>query len=438
MTIKAASSETLGQKSETQWVNWKPRFFTIWTGQALSMIGSALTQFVLVWWITQTTGSPSTLAVAGVVALLPTAIFGPLGGALADRWSRRAVMMVTDTITALSMVILVALFATDSVQLWQVYTLMFVRATMQAFQGPAVLASTPNLVPPESLTRVAGMNQAMQGVLTIAAAPLGALALAFLPLQGALMIDVVTAVFGIVPLIFYRIPQPPPSAATTGNSLLADVREGARYVAQHRGLLILYATVGLVVLTVLPTFSLTPLLVTQHFAGGVNQVALMEGLAGMGIIVGGVVVSLRTWSDRRIRLVMVSFAVSCGTVALTALAPSNWLWLAIVWWTISGFSFSTGNAPMMAILQTIVPNELQGRAFSLLNMVFGLAGPIGLALAGPIAEAFGVRTLFILGGSLSALICVAAYLLSPSLRAIENTQTVTKEAASFVRTVAAD
>jgi len=125
MTVETTSSAPPARSAElsteqstaAQWVNWKPRFFTIWTGQALSMIGSALTQFVLVWWITQTTGSPSALAVAGIVALLPTAIFGPLGGALADRWSRRAVMIVADAITALSMVILVLLFATNSVQL---------------------------------------------------------------------------------------------------------------------------------------------------------------------------------------------------------------------------------------------------------------------------------------------------------------------------------
>lgn len=413
------SPQTVSPPAQTEWLHWKPRFFAIWTGQALSMIGSALTQFVLIWWITQTTGSASALALAGIVALLPTALFGPVGGALADRWSRRAIMIVADAITALSIVILVALFATNSVQLWQVYTLMFVRATMQAFQSPAALASTPNLAPPEWLARVAGMNQAMQGVLTIAAAPLGALALAFLPLQGALLIDVVTAVLGIVPLLVYRIPQPPPSAATTGNSMLADIREGARYVLHRRGLLILYGVVGLVVLTVMPTFALTPLLVTGHFRGGVNQVALMEGFAGIGIILGGVLVSLRTWGDRRIGLVMASFAVSCGTVALTALAPANWLWLAVIWWTISGFTFSTGNAPMMAIFQTIIPNELQGRAFSLLNVVFGLAGPLGLAIAGPLAEAIGVRGVFIVGGTLSALICVAGYLFSASLRNIE-------------------
>lgn len=421
MTMESSPLTQPTTNYEAQWANWKPRFFTIWTGQALSMIGSALTQFVLVWWITQTTGSPTALAVAGIVALLPTAIFGPLGGALADRWSRRAVMIVADTVTALSMVILVLLFAAGNAQLWQVYTLMFVRATMQAFQGPAALASTPNLAPPDWLTRVAGMNQAMQGVLTIAAAPLGALALAFLPLQGALMIDVVTAVLGVTPLFFFRIPKPPPAAATTGASVLADIRKGAGYVVHQRGLLALYGVTGLVVLTVLPTFSLTPLLVTQHFGGGVNQVALMEGFAGVGIIAGGVFISVRTWHERRIWLVMFSFAASCATVALTALAPTNWLWLAIIWWTISGFAFSTGNAPMMAILQTIIPNELQGRAFSLLNVVFGLAGPLGLAIAGPLADVIGVRGVFILGGTLSAAICVAGYLSFKPLRNIEET-----------------
>ena len=201
--------------------------------------------------------------------------------------------------------------------------------------------------------------------------------------------------------------------------MLADIREGARYVLHRRGLLMLYGVTGLVVLTVMPTFVLTPLLVTEHFGGGVNQVALMEGFAGIGINLGGLFASVRTWSMRRISLVMISFAISCGTVALTALTPSGLLWLAVIWWTISGFTFSTGNAPMMAILQTIIPNDLQGRAFSLLNVVFGLAGPLGLVIAGPLAEALGVRALFILGGTLSALICLAGYLLSPSLRNIE-------------------
>jgi MFS transporter, DHA3 family, macrolide efflux protein len=397
--------------------NWKPRFFTIWTGQALSLIGSALTQFVLLWWITKTTESASALAIAGMMGLLPQAILGPLGGTLADRLPRRAIMIAADSISAISMIVLVWLFSSNQIQLWHIYTLMFVRSSMAAFQAPAAAASTSLLVPPDWLPRVAGMNQALQGIMTIAAAPLGAVALAVLPFSGALMIDVATAILGIVPLLFYAIPQP--KRLETKQSVWADFREGVAYVSSRRALWMLYALLGLVVLTVMPTFSLTPLLVKQHFGGGVNEVALMEGLAGIGMIVGGVLITVFPFFKKRIVTLLVSFVVSCGTVALTALAPGNALWLAAVWWALSGLTFSTGNAPMMAILQTTVPNQIQGRVLSLMTTVMGLAGPVGLAIAAPLGEAIGVRGVFIAGGILSALVC-ALGLLSKDLMQIEN------------------
>lgn len=397
--------------------SWQPRFWLIWGGQALSLVGSALTQFVLLWWITKTTGSVAALATAGMMALLPQALLGPIGGVLADRWSRRKLMIVADAITALCMIVLIALFASGTIQLWHVYSLMFIRSSMQAFQTPAAAASTAMLVPNEWLSRVAGLNQTLQGVMTIAAAPLGALALAFLPIQGALMIDVVTALLAIVPLFFFQIPQPRRSEMAT-TSIFSDLRAGVHYVIQRPTIAMLLGLLGLIVLTIIPMFSLTPLLVTEHFKRGVNQVALMEGLSGIGIILGGLLISFWPIFKRRIITVLVSFAISCFAVALAALAPSEWLWLGVVWWFVSGVTYSTGNAPMMAILQSIVPNEMQGRIFSLLNMTMGLAGPIGLALAGPLGEWLGVQGVFILGGTLSALVCLAG-LLSPMLMKIE-------------------
>ena len=396
--------------------NWQPRFWSIWIGQALSLIGSSLTQFVLLWWITSTTNSASALAIAGVMALLPQALLGPLGGTLADRLPRRLIMIVSDSITALCMIVLVLLFSSNTVQIWHIYVLMFIRSSMQAFQSPAASASTANLVPNSWLPRVAGLNQSLQGIMTIAAAPLGALALAWLPLQGALMIDVVTAILGISPLVFYSVPQPKETQNKT-SSVWNDFREGVRFVARDRGLLTLYTILGLVILTLMPTFSLTPLLVKQHFGGGINEVALMEGLSGVGMIVGGVLISIFP-AKRPILILMVSFVVSCGTVALTALAGSNAFWLAIVWWVVSGLTFSTGNAPMMSVLQTVVPNHMQGRVLSLMSTIMGLAGPIGLAIAAPLGEAFGVRSVFIGGGVLSALVCLLA-LFSPAMWKLE-------------------
>jgi MFS transporter, DHA3 family, macrolide efflux protein len=396
--------------------NWQPRFWTIWLGQALSLIGSALTQFVLVWWITQTTNSASALAIAGIAGLLPQAVLSPIGGAVADRYSRRLIMIVADAITALCMIVLVILFASKSIQLWHVYTLMAVRSSMQAFQTPASSASAAMLVPKDWLPRIAGMNQTLMGVMTIAAAPLGALALAWMPLERALLIDVATALLGIVPLFFYAIPQV--RNANPNSSLLADITEGLRFVRGNPGLVKLYGLLALVILTIFPTFSLLPLLVKTHFKGGINEVALLEGLSGIGMIVGGVIISV--WPPRnKILMLLISFSVSCGTVALTALAPSNMLWLAVVWWILSGVTVSTGQAPMTAILQTVVPNQMQGRTQALMNTIMGFAGPIGLAITGPLGESFGVRSVFIWGGGLSALICLLG-LFSRDLMGIES------------------
>lgn len=142
-------------------------------------------------------------------------------------------MIVADTITALCMGVIIALFATGRVQLWHVYTLMFVRSTMQTFQSPAAAASTSRLVPAEKLTHAAGLNQTVQGLMSIAAAPLGAVALAWLPLQGALAIDGVTAILGIVPLLIYRIPQTY-AARETRMSLWQEFRAGTSVVLRHR------------------------------------------------------------------------------------------------------------------------------------------------------------------------------------------------------------
>lgn len=398
---------------------WRLRFWSIWVGQAFSLIGSALTQFVLIWWITLNVGTPSALAVAGVMALLPQALLGPLGGTLADRFSRRIIMIVTDAISALCMLVLIWLFHTEQIQLWHLYSIMFIRSSMQAFQAPAATASAAMLVPRAWLGRVAGLNQMLQGLMTIAAAPLGALLLAFLPFQGALLVDVVTALLAIVPLFFYAIPQPRREAhRRTG--LWTEFVEGAQVVLHNRGLLQLYGLVMLVVLTITPTFTLTPLLVTEHFGGGVNAVALMEGLAGIGIIAGGALIAVTPIFKRRITTILISYAISCATVAFTALTPGSQLWIAAGWWAISGVTFSTGQAPLIALIQSQVPNQFQGRVLALLNTVMGLAAPIGLGLAALLGEWLGVRGIFIAGGLVSAAICLLGFA-APALRRIEET-----------------
>src|SRR5215211_5008471 len=133
---------------------WASHFFTIWIGQAFSLVGSALVQFALIWWLTQKSGSATVLAIATLVGMLPQILLGPFAGALVDRWNRRIIMMIADATIAAFSLVLAYLFAAGTVQIWHVYAIIAVRALGGAFHFPAMSASTPLMVPQDQLTRV--------------------------------------------------------------------------------------------------------------------------------------------------------------------------------------------------------------------------------------------------------------------------------------------
>lgn len=386
---------------------WQVRFWCVFSGQALSLIGSALTQFVLLWWITDTTGSVSALTTAGLVALFPQALLGPIGGAMADRYSRRLIMIASDTVSALCMSVLIVLFVSGSVELWQVYTMMFVRSAMQAFQAPAAAASTAMLVPLAFVPRAAGLNQSLQGLMLVAAAPLGALALSFMPIGYALAIDVVTALMGVVPLVIFSIPQVRTTGARLTN-LWGEIHNGIDVVWKNPGLLRLFILMTIVVMCVMPSFTLVPLLVKEHFGGGPSEVALMEGLAGIGMLVGGILAALIAARNRAL-WILGGFSASSILLGMVGFAPSNMLWLAVVFWSLSGTAYILGNAPMTALIQMTVPNHLQGRVLSLLTTAMALAAPLGLAAATPLGELIGIRWLFVAMGFTSGVVAVSGF-----------------------------
>ncbi|QGN22547.1 MFS transporter [Elizabethkingia anophelis] len=387
--------------------NWKVRFWAVFIGQALSLVGSSLTQFVLLWWITDTTGSVSALATAGMAALLPQALLSPLGGTFADRYSRRNLMLVADSISALCMVLLIVLFLTGRIEIWHAYIMMSIRGAMQAFQGPASAASVAMLVPKSFLSRASGLNQTLQAFTTVASAPLGALAISIMPIGWALSIDVITAVMAILPLLYFVIPQPKVDKDRISN-VWNEFLEGIKLVWNDRGLLRLYTLMACVVLIIMPAFTFLPLLIKTYFGGGASQVALMEGLAGIGMVAGGLII-VAIAPKRQVIWILSGFAVSCFTMAFTALTPASLFWLATTFWVLSGIFFIMGNAPLTALLQTTIPNHLQGRALSLLNMIMGLAAPVGLALATPLGELIGIRGLFVAMGLLGGIICLVGY-----------------------------
>ncbi len=399
-------------------------FFALWSGQVFSLLGSQLAQFALVWWLTRSTGSATVLALATMMALLPQGLLGPLAGALVDRWNRRTVMMLADGSVAVATLALAALFAMDAVQVGYIYALMLFRATAVTFHWPAMQASITLMVPEKHLSRIAGLNQTLLGAVTIVAPPLGALLLEMLPMHDILAINTGAALLAVSPLLFIRIPLPARIGLPGGgSSVLADVREGLRYVSGQAGLVMVVVIVILVNLLLTPAFSLQPLLITRHFAGGAPELAWLQSALGIGMVLGGL--TLGAWGGFRRRVVTGLSALSLAGLGMVAvgMAPSTALSMAVVAMFFTGFMFPMMNGSMFAVMQSTIPAEIQGRVFALIMSGATVMTPLGLAVAGPVADALGVQVWFVAGGIVTSAVALASFFV-PALTRMEESSSL--------------
>ena len=402
--------------------NWAGRFFTIWTGQAFSLFGSALVQFALTWWLTQESGSATVLAIATLVGMLPQIVLGPFAGALVDRWNRRIIMMAADGTIAIFTLLLAYLFATGQVQIWHVYAIMAVRALGGAFHFPAMSASTPLMVPGEHLTRVNGLNQALQGINSLVGPPVGALLLGILPTQGILLIDVGTAMLAILPLFFIPVPQPKRHEAAEPEvkpTLLKDVSNGIAYIRTIPGFTAIVSMALFLNFLIVPTAALLPLLVIKHFGKGAIELGLLESAMGIGIIIGGILLSIWGGFKKKIATSLAGIIGLGIGVMLIGLAPANLFLLAIAGNIMLGFMIPMANGPIGALLQSIIRPDMQGRVMSLLQSGATAISPLGLLIAGPFSDWLGIRVWFWAGGILCALIGLAAFF-RPIIMNVEN------------------
>lgn len=385
--------------------DWRRRFFTLWTAQALSLFGSSLVQFALIWWLTTTTGSATVLATATLVALLPHVLLGPLAGAIVDRANRRAIMIVADGAIALCTLLLGWLFWQGAVQTWHIYGLMLARSLGGAFHFPAMQASTSLMVPDDQLSRVAGMNQTLNGAMGIVAPATGALLISVMPVSVVMLIDVSTALLAIVTLLVIGVPQPARrrDAPAQRQSLLADMRDGVRFVWGWRGMVFIIAMAVVINFLVTPAMSLLPLLITRHFGGAAPHLALFDAAWGGGMIIGGLLLSRWGGFKNRIHTSMLGLSGLGLGLTLLGIAPGWAMAMGVAGLALGGISNPITNGPIFALMQSAVPADMQGRIFSLIGSLTAAVSPLGLLIAGPVSDAIGVRVWIVFGG----IVCIA-------------------------------
>ena len=398
--------------------NWTVRFFTLWTGQALSLLGSQLVQFAIIWHLTKTTNSATTLAFASMMGLLPQVLLSPFIGTWVDRGNRRLILMFADGTVAFATFILAILFALGLAQIWHIYLVLLVRAIAGGFHQSAFGASVVLLVPKEQLARVQGFNQALYGGMSIISAPLGAYLLAILPMQGILGFDVSTALIAIGIVFFTQIPQPDRGGSATF-TFWQDFAAGYRYIVAWRGLVIILVLARVINFFFSATEPLTPLLITNHFNGGASQLGLWLSLFAVGTLVGGLILGVWGGFKRKIVTALTGLILMGLLTIGIGIIPSNLFFVGLIINTAFGLCLPIINGSIGATLQSSITPDMQGRVFAFIQSAAMLVSPIALIIAGPFADRFGIQPWFLIAGGCCTLMGIIGFFF-PDVMEIEN------------------
>jgi DHA3 family macrolide efflux protein-like MFS transporter len=398
--------------------NWAVRYFTLWAGQALSLLGSQLVQFAIIWYLTQETNSATTLALASMMGLLPQVLLSPFIGTWVDRGNRRLILIAADGTVAVATFVLAVFFAFGIVNVVHIYVALFIRAVAGGFHQSAFGASAVLLVPKEYLARVQGFNQALYGGLNIISAPLGALLISILPIQGILGIDVGTALLAVTILLFIQIPQPERSAESK-STFWQDFIAGFRYIIAWRGLVILLGLVMVVNFFYSATEPLTPLLITNHFRGNAPQLAWWLSSFAVGTVLGGVILGVWGGFKRKVVTAQTGLILTGLSTLVVGIVSPDLFWLGLIANTAVGLLLPVINGSFGATLQATIAPEMQGRVFAFILSAAMLVSPIALMIAGPFADAFGIQLWFLIAGISCTLMGIAGFF-SREVMGIEN------------------
>lgn len=359
-------------------------FMTILIGQGVSLFGNGLTGFAIAVWVYQETASVTMFSFVVLVTTVPGTLLSPLAGALIDRWDRRRVMILNDTGSALCSLGIALLLLTDTFELWVIMLLLSISSCFEAFQSTAYSTIVPLLVPKNRLGNYNGLIQLSSALPKVVAPALGGFLVVTIEMWGVILIDFFTYLVAFLTLLFVRIPKPQaaPESEDDKQSFLQEVASGWNYLKAHPGLTAILALLAVTYFTIGIVNVSFPALLLGY--GSATDLGTILSLAGLGFVVGSIIMSVWGGPERRIYGV-IGFTLLFGLgIAAMGLFPSAVL-------SGIGMFVMAVSAPLLsgcaqALWQVKVPTYLQGRVFALRDMVVRATLPLGTVIAGPLAD----------------------------------------------------
>lgn len=384
---------------------WKQKFFTIYAGQAVSLITSAILQMAIIFYITEKTGSAMVLSIASLIGFLPYAVLGPTIGVLVDRYNRKAIMIIADLIIAIVGAVLAFIALYIEIPIWMIMVVLFIRSVGTAFHSPALSAVTPLIVPESQLTKCAGYSQSLQSISYIISPAAAAFLYSIWELNMIIGIDIFGAIVASTTLAFIKIPKLDAEKQELNPSFIKDMKDGFYILKENKGLFTLLLMGTLYMFVYMPINALYPLISMEYFKGTPMHVSITEIAYASGMLIGGMILGLFGSYKKRIILITASIFMMGASLTISGLLPPSDFVIFALCCAIMGFSVPFYSGVQTALFQEKIKPEYLGRVFSLTGSIMSLAMPIGLILSGFFADRIGVNHWFLLSGIL--IICIA-------------------------------
>ena len=380
--------------------NWKLKFYTIWAGQAVSLITSAILQMAIIFYLTEKTGSAMVLSMASLVGFLPYAVFGPAIGVLVDRHDRKKIMIGADLIIAAAGAVLAIVALYMELPVWIVMIVLFIRSIGTAFHTPALNAVTPLLVPEEQLTKCAGYSQSLQSISYIVSPAVAALLYSVWDLNAIIAIDVLGAVIASITVAIVRIPKLGDQVQSLEPNFIREMKEGIVVMRQNKGLFALLLLGTLYTFVYMPINALYPLISMEYFNGTPMHISITEIAFASGMLAGGLILGRLGSYEKRVPLITGSFFMMGASLAIAGLLPPSGFIIFVVCCAIMGLSVPFYSGVQTALFQQKIKPEYLGRVFSFTGSIMSLAMPLGLILSGFFADRIGINHWFLISGIL--------------------------------------
>lgn len=390
----------------TQQLHWKKDITLFLSAQTVTLLGSSIVQYAIIWYITLTTSSGLMITISTLCGFLPQLIISLFAGVWVDRYNRKYVSMISDAVIALVTLLLAVSFILGYKPLWLIFAVLAVRSFGTGIQTPTVNAIIPQLVPKDRLIKINGINSTLSSLNMLIAPAASGVLYAYFSIEKIFFADIITAAIGLALMSMLKLAKLT-NDNIDGKSTIKAIGEGFHYLRQNP--FIRYLIIFLIAMMILisPAAFMTPLMVSRSFGPEAWRLAINEMAFSSGAIAGGILIAM--WGGFTCRLRTTLFAGGAYGFFMIALgcAPLFSIYLAFNF--LIGITMPCFNAPVTSLLQEKVIPEMHGRIFSLVQVANCCALPLGMVLFGPLADHFRIEHLLVIAGILVLLLCVQLF-----------------------------